>query len=74
VGFGASTAAVNDAIDPITVVDFVRTQFEAELFAHHAGEAERVEMLIRKEAYRPLTVREGDKVSRMPALQGNGCE
>jgi Family of unknown function (DUF5681) len=33
------------------------------------GEAERVEMLIRKEAYRPLTVREGDKVSRMPALQ-----
>ena len=33
------------------------------------GEAERAEVLIRKEAYRLLTVREGDKVSRMPALQ-----
>jgi hypothetical protein len=33
------------------------------------GEAERVQALIRKEAYRPLTVREGDKVTRMPALQ-----
>jgi hypothetical protein len=33
------------------------------------GEAERAEALIRQEAYRLLTVREGDKVSRMPALQ-----
>ena len=33
------------------------------------GEAERAEVLIRKEAYRLLTVREGDKVTRMPALQ-----
>lgn len=33
------------------------------------SEAERVQTLIWKEAYRPLTVREGDKVTRMPALQ-----
>jgi Family of unknown function (DUF5681) len=33
------------------------------------GEAERAELLIRKEAYRLLTVREGDKVTRMPAVQ-----
>jgi hypothetical protein len=33
------------------------------------GEAERAEALIRQEAYRLLTVREGEKVSRMPALQ-----
>jgi Family of unknown function (DUF5681) len=33
------------------------------------GEAERAQALIWEEAYRPLTVREGDKVTRMPALQ-----
>ena len=33
------------------------------------GEAERAEVLIRQEAYRLLTIREGDKVTRMPALQ-----
>jgi hypothetical protein len=33
------------------------------------GEAERVEALIRQEVYRLLTVREGDKVTKMPALQ-----
>jgi hypothetical protein len=33
------------------------------------GEAERAEVLIREEAYRLLTVREGDKVTRVPALQ-----
>src|SRR5262249_40699227 len=33
------------------------------------GEAERAQMLIWKEAYRLLTVREGDKVTRMPILQ-----
>jgi hypothetical protein len=32
-------------------------------------EAERAEALIRQELYRSLTVREGDKVTRMPALQ-----
>jgi hypothetical protein len=32
-------------------------------------EAERVQALIWEEAYRRLTVREGDKVTRMPALQ-----
>jgi hypothetical protein len=33
------------------------------------GEAERVEALIRQEVYRFLTVREGDTVTKMPALQ-----
>jgi hypothetical protein len=33
------------------------------------GEAERAQALIWEEAYRLLTVREGDKVTRMPALQ-----
>jgi hypothetical protein len=33
------------------------------------GEAERVQALIWEEANRLLTVREGDKVTRMPALQ-----
>jgi hypothetical protein len=33
------------------------------------GEAERAQMLIWKEAYRLLTVREGDKVTRMPVMQ-----
>jgi hypothetical protein len=33
------------------------------------GEAERAEELIRQEAYRLLTIREGDKVTRIPALQ-----
>jgi len=33
------------------------------------GEAERAQMLIWKEAYRLLTVREGDKITRMPVLQ-----
>jgi hypothetical protein len=33
------------------------------------GEAERAQALIRQEAYRLLTIREGDKVTRMPALQ-----
>ena len=33
------------------------------------GEAERVEALIRQEVYRLLTVREGDAVKKMPALQ-----
>ena|ERR1700756_2036859 len=33
------------------------------------GEAERVQALIWEEAYRQLTVREGDKVTRMPAVQ-----
>jgi gamma-glutamyl:cysteine ligase YbdK (ATP-grasp superfamily) len=33
------------------------------------GEAERAQALIWNEAYRLLTVREGDKVTRMPALQ-----
>jgi Family of unknown function (DUF5681) len=33
------------------------------------GEAERIQALIWKEAYRQLTLREGDKVTRMPALQ-----
>jgi hypothetical protein len=33
------------------------------------GEAERAEALIRQEAYRLLNVREGEKVTRMPALQ-----
>ena len=33
------------------------------------GEAERARALIRQEAYRLLTIREGDKVTRMPALQ-----
>jgi hypothetical protein len=33
------------------------------------GEAERVDALIRQEAYRPLTVREGDTVTKMSALQ-----
>jgi len=33
------------------------------------GEAERVEALIRQEVYRVLTVREGDAVTKMPALQ-----
>jgi hypothetical protein len=32
-------------------------------------EAERVQALIWEEAYRQLTVREGDKVTKMPALQ-----
>ena len=32
-------------------------------------EAEPAEALIRQEAYRLLTIREGDKVTRMPALQ-----
>jgi Family of unknown function (DUF5681) len=32
-------------------------------------EAERAEALTRQEAYRLLTVRDGDKVTRMPALQ-----
>src|SRR5258705_2099776 len=31
--------------------------------------AERVRILIRREAYRLVTIREGDKVMRMPALQ-----
>jgi Family of unknown function (DUF5681) len=33
------------------------------------GEAEWATALMRKEAQRPLTIREGDKVTRMPALQ-----
>jgi Family of unknown function (DUF5681) len=33
------------------------------------GEVERAEELIRQEAYRLLTIREGEKVTRMPALQ-----
>jgi Family of unknown function (DUF5681) len=33
------------------------------------GETERAQALIWEEAYRLLTVREGDKVTRMPALQ-----
>jgi|SRR5215831_5077821 len=33
------------------------------------GEAERAQALIWKEAYRSLTLREGDKLTRMPALQ-----
>ena len=33
------------------------------------GAAERAEELIRQEAYRLLTIREGEKVTRMPALQ-----
>jgi hypothetical protein len=33
------------------------------------GEAERAEALIRQEVYRLLTVREGDAVTKMPALQ-----
>ena len=33
------------------------------------GEAERAEELIRQEAYRLLTIREGEKVTRMTALQ-----
>ena len=33
------------------------------------NEAERVEALIRQEVYRLLTVREGDTVTKMPALQ-----
>jgi len=33
------------------------------------GEAERAEALIRQEVYRLLTVREGDAVKKMPALQ-----
>ena len=33
------------------------------------GETERAQKLIREEAYRLLTIREGDKVTRMPALQ-----
>ena len=33
------------------------------------GEAERARALIWKEAYRSLTLREGDKLTRMPALQ-----
>src|SRR5713226_875978 len=33
------------------------------------GEAERAQALIWEEAFRPLTVREGDRVTRMPALQ-----
>ena len=33
------------------------------------GEAEPVEALIRQEVYRLLTVREGDAVTKMPALQ-----
>jgi Family of unknown function (DUF5681) len=33
------------------------------------GEAERAEELIRKEAYRLLNIREGEKVTRVPALQ-----
>ena len=34
-----------------------------------ADDAERAKKLIRQEAYRLLTIREGDKVSRIPALQ-----
>src|SRR5258707_4844244 len=37
------------------------------------GEAERAQALIWEEAYRPLTVREGDKVTRMPPLQAVIC-
>jgi Family of unknown function (DUF5681) len=33
------------------------------------GEAEDAQALIRQEAYRLLTLREGDKLTRMPALQ-----
>jgi Family of unknown function (DUF5681) len=33
------------------------------------GEAEDAQALIRQEAYRLLTIREGDKISRIPALQ-----
>jgi hypothetical protein len=33
------------------------------------SEAERAQKLIREEAYRLLTIREGDKVTRIPALQ-----
>ena len=33
------------------------------------GEAERVEALIRQEVHRLVTVREGDTVTKMPALQ-----
>ena len=33
------------------------------------SDAERAQKLIREEAYRLLTIREGDKVTRMPALQ-----
>jgi hypothetical protein len=29
---------VDDAIDPITTVDLVRLEIEAELFAHHTSE------------------------------------
>ena len=36
-GIGARTAAVDDAIDPLTVVDFLRAQFEAKLLADHPG-------------------------------------
>ena len=36
-GIGASTAAVDDTIDPLTV-DFLRVEVEAELFAHHPSE------------------------------------
>jgi hypothetical protein len=33
------------------------------------GEAERAKKIICQEAYRLLTIREGDKITRMPALQ-----
>src|SRR5436309_7247804 len=36
-GIGARTAAVDDAIGPVTV-DFLRAQIEAKPFAHHTGE------------------------------------
>jgi hypothetical protein len=35
------------------------------------GEAERAKKIICQEAYRLLTIREGDRVTRMPALQAS---
>src|SRR5262249_13066555 len=45
-GVGTSTAAKDDAIDPLTATGFLRTQFKAELLAHHPSEEAAHRMLL----------------------------
>src|SRR5262249_39223027 len=45
-GSGLCTAAVDDAIDPLTATGFLRTQFKAELLANHPSEEAANRMLL----------------------------
>src|SRR5262249_26284178 len=58
-GLGANTAAMDDAIDPLTATGFLRTQFKVELFAHHPSEEAAHRMLL-------PTVRTHDGRNRPP--------